>query len=65
MRRHSPQQQYKQACQIAKDHNMFVVDKGSDRYLVYRRAAPKNVFIAECKSADALFHKVSRCAGAA
>lgn len=34
--RHNPQQQFHHACQIAKDHGMFVVDKG-DRFVVYRK----------------------------
>ena len=61
MRRHSGVQQYKQACQIAKDHNMFVVDKGG-RFLVYRKVPGRNVCLGECASAEALFRKVSRCA---
>lgn len=60
-RRHSGIQQYKQACQIAKDHNMFVVDKG-DRFIVYRKVPGRNVCLGECGSAEALFRKVSRCA---
>lgn len=61
MRRHTGQQQFKQACQIAKDHGMFVVDKG-DRFLVYRKVPGRNVCLGECGSAEALFRKVSRCA---
>lgn len=59
--RHTPQQQFKQACQIAKDHGMFVVDKG-DHFLLYRKNPVRNVYLGEVKSADALFRKVSRCA---
>lgn len=62
-RLHTPLQQFKQACQIAKDHNMFVVDKG-DRFIVYRKVPGRNVCLGECGSAEALFRKVSRCATA-
>ena len=61
MRRHSPQQQYQQAMQIAKDHNMFVVDKDG-RYLVFRRLPDRNVCLGQCSSPEMLFRKVSRCA---
>jgi hypothetical protein len=59
--RHTPQQQFHQACQIARDNGMFVVDKGG-RFLVYRKAAPRNVCLGECASAATLYRKVSRCA---
>jgi hypothetical protein len=59
--RHTPQQQFKQACQIAKDHGMFVVDKG-DHFILYRKNPVRNICLGEVKSAAALFHKVSRCA---
>jgi hypothetical protein len=61
MKRHTGQQQFKQACQIAKDHGMFVVDKG-DKFIVYRKTPIRNVCLGECGSAEALFRKVSRCA---
>ena len=61
MRRHTPQQQFHQACQIAKDHGMFVVDKGG-RFLIYRKLPDRNVCLGECASAETLFRKVSRCA---
>ncbi len=60
-RRHSPLQQFQQACQIARDHGMFVIDKGG-RYLVYRKLPDRNVCLGECRSPDTLFRKVSRCA---
>lgn len=62
MRRHSPIQQFRQACQIAKDNNMFVVDKGG-LYLVYRKLPDRNVCLGQCSSAETLFRKVTRCAG--
>lgn len=61
MKRHTGLQQYKQACQIAKDHGMFVVDKAG-KFLVYRKVPGRNVCLGECGSAEALFRKVSRCA---
>ncbi len=62
MRRHSPLQQFNQACQIAKDNNMFVVDKDG-RYFVYRKLPDRNVCLGQCSSTETLFRKVSRCAG--
>jgi hypothetical protein len=61
MRRHSPLQQFHQACRIAKDNNMFIVDKDG-LFLVYRKAPDRNVYLGQCRSTEALFHKVSRCA---
>ena len=61
MRRHSGQQQFYQACVIAQEHNMFVVDRGGT-YLVYRKATPRNAYLGSCSSAEALFKKVSACA---
>jgi hypothetical protein len=40
---------------------MFVVDKGG-HFLVYRKTPARNVCIAECRSTDALYAKVNRCA---
>lgn len=60
-RLHTPLQQFKQACQIARDHGMFVVDKG-DQFFLYRKLPDRNVCLGKCASADALFRKVSRCA---
>ncbi len=61
MRRHSGQQQYQQALQIAKDHNMFVVEKNG-RYRVFRKTPERPVCLGECRSPEALFRKVSHCA---
>ena len=61
-KQHTGLQQYKQACQIAKDYGMFVVDKG-DQFFVYRKLPDRNVCLGKCSSAAALFRKVSRCAG--
>jgi hypothetical protein len=60
-RRHTPLNAFKQACEIAQANNMFVVDKGG-HFLVYRKTPARNVCIAECRSTDALYAKVNRCA---
>lgn len=48
MRQHSPAQQFREACQIARDHGMFVVDKPSKDgaatdYILYRKTPAKPV----------------------
>lgn len=60
-RRHTGLQQYKQACQIASAHGMFVVDKG-DTFILYRKTPLRPVCLGKVSSAEALFRKVSRCA---
>lgn len=60
-RRHTPLQQFKEAQQIARDHNMFVVDKG-DNFLLYRRAAPTNVYIGKRHSAAGIRALVCKAA---
>lgn len=60
-RLHTPLQQFKQACQIARDHGMFVVDKG-DTFILYRKTPIRPVCLGKVSSAEALFRKVSRCA---
>ncbi len=42
--RHTPQQQFKEAQQIARDHGCFVVQKG-DRFLVYRKTPATPVLL--------------------
>lgn len=61
MRQHSPQQQFREARQIAADHNMFVVDKGN-HYLLYRKAPDKNVYLGKRSDAAAFRSFVCRCA---
>lgn len=61
-RQHSPLQQFKEAQQLAKDHGMFVVDKG-DRFLVYRRTPVRNMFLGKRSTAAALRLFVAQCAG--
>ena len=53
MASHSPLQQFKEARQIASDHNMFVVDKG-DEFLLYRRTPTRPAFLGKRSSAQAL-----------
>lgn len=60
MRQHSPRQQFREAQLIAKDHGMFVVDKG-DLFLLYRKAE-RPVFLGKRSSAEALHSLVTRCA---
>ena len=61
MRTHSPQQQFKEARQIAADHNMFVVDKG-DRFLLYRKTPARPVYLGMRSDAVAFRSFVSKCA---
>ncbi|MER2537663.1 MAG: hypothetical protein ABTQ26_00325 [Azonexus sp.] len=44
MPRHTPQQQFKEAKQIAKDHGCFVIEKAG-RYLVYRKTPMRAVYL--------------------
>jgi hypothetical protein len=59
MTRHSPQQQFKQAQQIARDHGCFVVEKGGE-FSLYRRMAMRNVFIGKRRTPEALHALVCR-----
>lgn len=58
MVRHTPQQQYKQALQIAQDYGLFVHEKpGANQkteYQLYRRMATKNVFVGKRSTPEAL-----------
>jgi len=40
----TPIQAFREACRIASDNGMFVVEKPG-RYLLFRKAQPKNVFV--------------------
>lgn len=63
-RRHSPAEQYRQAKQIALDHNMVITEKkppqGETRYVVYRKAGAKPTFLGQATGASGLFRLVSR-----
>lgn len=61
MRNHSPVQQFKEARQIAADHNMFVVDKGG-RFLLYRKTPTRPVFLGQRTDVAAFRSFVCRCA---
>lgn len=61
-RQHSGQQQFKEAQQLAKDHGMFVVDKGN-RFLLYRKLPHRNIYIGMRSSAEAFRRFVESCAG--
>lgn len=61
MRTHSPQQQFKEARQIAADHNMFVVDKG-DQFLLYRKTPTRPVYLGMRSNAAAFRSFVCKCA---
>ena len=43
-RRHTPQEQFRQAVTIAKEHGLFVVEKAGI-YSVFRKMVDRNVFI--------------------
>jgi len=60
-RQHSPLQQFKEAQQLARDHGMFVVDKGS-RYLLYRNLPHRNVYLGMRSSVEAFRRFVAACA---
>lgn len=40
----TPRQVFREACLIARDHGMFVVENPG-RFLLFREAKPKNVFV--------------------
>ena len=61
MRNHSPTQQFKEARQIAADHNMFVVDKGG-RFLLYRKTPARPVYLGMRADAAAFRSFVCKCA---
>lgn len=63
-RRHSPAEQYRQAKQIALDHNMVISEKkppeGDTRYVVYRKTGSRPAFLGQAVGASALFRLVSK-----
>lgn len=60
-RRHTPQQQFKQAQQIAQDHGLFVVDKAGT-YFVYRRTPIHNTFVGKRSTVSGLHTLVCKAA---
>lgn len=65
MRRHSPIQQLHEAKQIARDHNMFIVEKpapeGTD-YIVYRKTPCGNTRLGARRDIGALRRFVAKAA---
>lgn len=61
-RQHSAAQQFKEAAQLAKDHNMFVVDKGN-RFLLYRKLPHRNLYLGMRSSVEDFCRFVAACAG--
>lgn len=62
--RYSERQQYLEARQFASDYGMFIVEKlcgDKTRYLVYRRATPRNVFMGFRGSVPALRKFIEDC----
>ena len=62
VRRHSDSQKVKEVQQLAKEHGMFVVDKGT-RYLLFRKMDVRNVCIGTRSSANGIRQFVTKCAG--
>lgn len=60
-RRHTPQEQFRQAKQIAADHGMFVIERGG-AYQVYRQHPDKNIFLGKRSSAEGLRQLVAKLA---
>ncbi|MEW6612732.1 MAG: hypothetical protein AB1409_08325 [Pseudomonadota bacterium] len=63
---HTPRQQFKEACQIAREHGLFVAErptaKGTD-YVVYRRLPDgRAARLGKRSTPEALRRFVSRCA---
>ena len=61
MRRHTPKEQFREAFLTAKEHGMFVVDKG-DRFLLYRVGTVRNVYLGMRSDPSAFLGLVKRCA---
>ncbi|MBS1188933.1 MAG: hypothetical protein H6R10_725 [Rhodocyclaceae bacterium] len=53
MVRRTPLQEYREACQIAKDHGLLVIQKG-DIYQVYRRNPKRNIWLGQRSSPSGL-----------
>lgn len=62
-RRHSPAEQYRQAQQMAHDHNLLISErpgKGEARYFLYRKTDVKPVYLGQATGAGGLFRLVSK-----
>lgn len=61
-RQHNPLQQWKEAQQIARDYNMYIVEKG-EQYLLYRKLSGRPVFLGKRGSIPGIRTLVEKCAG--
>lgn len=62
MARHTPQQQFKEAKQIASDHGLFVVER-SGKFQLYRKNDIKNIYLGTRGSASGLRQLVCSVTG--
>lgn len=53
MIRHTPQQQFKEAKQIAKDHGCFVIERGG-KYQVFRNTGSKPAYLGARSTPESL-----------
>lgn len=60
-RRHTPQQQFKEAQQIARDHGLFVVEKPGE-FLLYRRTPGHNTLVGKRSTVAGLRSLVGKAA---
>ena len=60
-RRHTPQQQFREAKQIAADHGLFIVEKAGE-YIVYRRMPGQNTPIGKRSTVAGLRSLVGKAA---
>ena len=58
-KRHTPQEQFRQAQTIAKEHGLFVVEKAGI-YQLFRRMVTRNVFLGKSGTPDGLHRLVCR-----
>lgn len=65
-RNHTPRQQFREACQIAKDHGMFVAERAAadkTSYIVYRKLPEgRNTRLGMRSTPESLRRFVSQCA---
>lgn len=60
-RQHTPQQQFREAKQIAKDHGLFVVEKAG-KFSLYRCNPQKHIYIGTRSTAETLRSLVCKAA---
>lgn len=61
-RQHNPLQQWKEAQHIARDYNMFIVEKDG-QYLLYRKLAGRPLYLGKRGSVAGIRTLVEKCAG--